>query len=134
MLKKHLESLLNFKGIQSLNPKGNQPWLFIGRTDAEAETWKLWPPDMKSQFIRKDPDAGKDWGKEEKGTAEVEMVGWYHWLSGCEFKQAPGDGEGQGSLVCCSPWGHRELDTTEGLNNIIIKIWEESVIYLLWKL
>ena len=77
----------------------------------------LWPPDTKSHLIRKDPDAGKDWRQEEKGTTEDEMVGWYHWLKGLEFEQAPGDGEGQGRLACCSPWCCKESDTTECLNN-----------------
>ena len=98
----------NCKDIKPVNPKGNQSWIFIGRTDAEAETLILWPPDVKSWFIRKDPDAGKDWRQGEKGTTKDEMVGWHHWLNGHEFEQAPGDGEGQGSLACCSPWGHKE--------------------------
>ena len=112
-----LLSPLDYKEIKPVNPKGNQPWLFIGRTDAEAETPILWPHDMKSWLIRKDPDAGKDWRQEEKGTTENKMVGWHHRLNGHEFEKALGDGEGQESLACCSPWGHRELDTTEGLNN-----------------
>ena len=97
------------------NPKGNQPWIFIGRTNAEAPI--LWPPDAKSWLIRKDPDAGKDWRQEEKGMTEDEMVGWHHWLNGHEFEETPGDGEGQGKLVCCSKWGHQESDTAEPLNN-----------------
>ena len=92
------------------------PWIFIGRTDAEAETPILWPPDVKNWLIRKDPDAGKDWRQEEKGTTEDEMVGWHHQLDGHEFEQVPGVGDGQGSLVCCSPWGRKELDTAEWLN------------------
>ena len=115
--KKTLESPLDCKEIQPVHPKGDQSWIFIGRTDAEAETPKLWPPDAKSQLIGKDPDAGKDWGQEEKGVTEDEMVGWHHWLNGLEFEQSPGDGGGQGSLECCSPWGHKELDTTEWWNN-----------------
>ena len=99
------------------NPKRNQSWIFIGRTDAEAEGPILWPPDAKNWLIRKDPDAGKDWRQEEKGMAEDEMVGWQHWLDGHEFEQASGDGEGQGSLVCYSPRGHKEPDVTEWLNN-----------------
>ena len=91
-------------------------WIFIGRTDAEAETPILWPPDAKSWLIWKDPDAGKDWRQEEKGTTEDEMVGWHHWLYGHEFEQAPGVGDGQGNLVCCSPWGCKESDTTKRLN------------------
>ena len=86
-------------------PKGNQSWIFIGRTDAEAEAPILWPPDAKSQLIGKDPDARKDWKQEEKGMTEDEMVRWQ--LNGQEFEQAPGDGEEQGSLACYSPWGHK---------------------------
>ena len=92
---------------RSVHPKGDQSWIFIGRTDIEAEAQILWPSDVKSQFIGKDPDAGKDWGQEEKGTTEDEMVGWHHQLNGHEFEQTPGPGEGQGGLACCSPWGHR---------------------------
>ena len=91
--------------------------IFIGRTDVEAETSKLWPPDVKSLLIGKEPDAGKVWRQEEKGTIEDEIVGWHHWLNGREFEQALGDGEGKGSLVCCSPWSLIELDMTEQLNN-----------------
>ena len=94
-------------GDQTINPKGNQPWIFIGRTDAEAEAPILWPPDVKSWLIGKDPDAGKDWGQEEKGTTEDEMVGWHHWFNGCEFEQTPGESGRQGILACYSPWGHR---------------------------
>ena len=89
--------------------------IFIGRTDAEAETPILWPPDVKNWLIGKDPDTGKDW-RQEKGMAKDEMVGWHHWLNGHEFERALGVGDGRGSLVCCSPWGHKELDTTEQLN------------------
>ena len=96
VLEKTLESPLNCKEIKPVNPKGHQPWIFIGRTDAEAPI--LWPPDVKSQLIRKDPDAGKDWRQEEKGMTEDKMVGWHHWLNGHEFGQALGDGEGQGNL------------------------------------
>ena len=101
VLEKTLESLLDCKEIQPVHPKGNQPWVFIGRTDAEAKTPILWPPDVKSWLIEKDPDAGKDWRQEEKGTTEDEMVGWHHQFDGCEFEQT------LGSLACCSPWGHR---------------------------
>ena len=111
------KSPLDSKEIKLVNSKGNQPWIFIGRTDAEAEAPILWPPDVKNQLIRKDPDAGKDWGQEEKGTTEDEMVGCHHWLDGYELEQAPGEGEGQRSLLCYSPWGHKELDTNEWLNN-----------------
>ena len=92
------------------------PKIVIGRTDAEDEMPIFWPPDAKNWLIGKDTDAGQDWGQEEKGTSEDEMVGWHHWFDGHEFEQAPGVGDGQGSLVCCSPWGHKELDTTERLN------------------
>ena len=115
-LEKTLESLLNSKEIQPVHPKGNNSWIFIGRTDAEAETPILWPPDVKNWLIGKDPDAGKDWWQEEKGTTEVEMVGWHHQLKGHEFEQALEVGDGQGGLVCCSPWGCKQLDTTERLN------------------
>ena len=100
----------------NVNPKGNQSWIFIGRTEAEAETPILWPPDAKSWLIEKDPDAGKDGRQEEKRTTEDEMVGWQHWLDGHEFEQAPGVGDRQGSLACCNSWGCKELDTTERLN------------------
>ena len=98
-----LKSPLDSKEIKPVHPKGNQPWIFTGRTDAKAEAPILCPPDAKSQLTGKDPDAGKNWGHEEKGETEGEMVGWHHWLNGHEFEQTPGDGEGQGSLVCCSP-------------------------------
>ena len=117
LLKKTLESPLGWKEIKPVNTKGNQLWIFIGRTDAEAEAPILWPPDAKSQLIRKDPDAGKDWSQEEKGMTEGEMAGWPHWLNGHEFEQTLGDGEGPESLACCSPWGCKELDKTEWLNN-----------------
>jgi len=117
VLEKTLESPLDCKKIKLVNPKGNRSWIFTGRTDAEAKAPKLWPPDAKSWLIRKDPDAGKDWRQEEKGTTEDVMAGWHHQLDGHEFEQALGDGEGQGSLACCSPWGHQESDLTEQLNN-----------------
>ena len=117
-LEKILESPLDCKEIKSTNPKGNQFWIFIGRTDAEAEAPILWVPDARSQLIRKDPDAEKDWRQEEKRVTEEEMVGWYDQLNGHEFEQAPGGDEGQGSLVGYSPWGRKESDTTERLNNI----------------
>ena len=94
----------------------NQSWIFIGRTSTEAETPILWPPDVKNLLIWKDPDAGKDWWWKEKGTTEDEMVGWHHRLNGHELEQAPGVGDGQGSLLCCSPWGCKESDMTEQLN------------------
>ena len=114
VLEKTLESPLDCKKIEPVNPKGNQSWIFIGRTNAEASI--LWPPDAKNWLIGKDPDAGKDWRQEEKGMTEEEMVGWHHRLDGHEFEQAPGVGDGQGGLACCSPGGHEELDTTERLN------------------
>ena len=116
VLEKTLESPLDCKEIKPVNLKGNQPWIFIGNTDAAAETPILRPPDVKSRLTGKDPDAGKDWGQEEKGATEDEMVGWHHWLTGNEFEQTQKDSKGEGSLVCCSPWGHKELDTTEWLN------------------
>ena len=108
VLEKTLESPLDSKEIQPVHPKGNLSWIFIGRTDAEAEATILRPPDVKNGLIGKDPDAGKDWRQEENGT-DNEMVGWYHWLDGHEFEQAPRVGDGQGGLACCSPWGHKEL-------------------------
>ena len=114
VLEKTLESPLDGKENKPVNSKGNQPWIFIGRTDAEAETPILWPPSTESRPIRKYPDAGKDW-RLEKGMTEDEMFGWHHRLYGHEFEQALGDGEGQGSLECCSPWGCKESDTTKGL-------------------
>ena len=105
LLEKTLESPLDFKEIQRVHPKGNQSWIFIGRTDAEAETPILWPLDVKNWLIGKNPDAGKDWRQKEERTTEDKMVGWHHRLEGHEFEQAPGFGDGQESLVCCSPWG-----------------------------
>ena len=112
VLEKTLKSPLDSKEIKPVNPKGNQPWIFIGRADAKVEAPLLWPPDVKSQFTGKDPDAGKNWRQKEKGVTEEEMVGWHHWLNGHEFEQTSGDSEGQGSLACCSLWGAKELDTT----------------------
>ena len=116
VLEKTLESPLDCKEIQPVHPKGNQSWIFIGRTDFEAETPILWPRDAKSWLIWTEPDAGKDLRREEKGTTEDEMVGWHHWLNGHEFQQALGVRDGQGGLACCGPWGHEESDTTEQLN------------------
>ena len=104
MLEKTLESPLDCKEIQPVYPKGDLPWVFIGRADVEAETPILWPPDVKSWLTWKDPDAGKDWGQ-EKGTTEDEMVGWHHRVNGHEFEQALGVGDGQGGLACCIPRG-----------------------------
>ena len=106
VLEKTLESFLDSKEIQPVHPKGNWSWMFTGRTDAEAETPILWAPDVKNWLIGKDPDAGKDWWQEEKEMTEDEMVWWHHQLNGHEFEQALGVGDEQGSLVCCSPWGH----------------------------
>ena len=104
VLEKTLESPLDCKEIKPVNPKENQSWVFFERTDAEAEAPILWPPVVKSQLIRKDPETGKDWRQEEKGMAEDEMVEWHHRLDGHEFEQALRVGDGQGSLVCCNPW------------------------------
>ena len=112
VLEETLESPLDFKEIQPVHPKGDQSWIFIGRTDAEAKTPILWPPDMKNWLIGKDPDAGKDWRQEEKGRTNDKTVGWHHWPDGLEFEQAPGVGDGQGSLVY---WGYKESDMTEPL-------------------
>jgi len=116
VLEKTLESPLDCKKIQLVNPKGDQSWVFIGRMNIEAETPILWPPDAKSWLIWKDPDAGKYWGQEENGMTEDEMVGWHHWLNEHEFGWTLGAGDGQGDLVCCSSWRHKESDTTEQLN------------------
>ena len=116
VLEKTLESPLDCMEIQSVHPKGNQSWLFIGRTDVEAEAPKRLPPDAMSWFIGKDPDAGKDWGPEEKGTTEDEMVGRHHWLDGHGFGWTLGVGDGQGGLACCSSWGGKESERTEQLN------------------
>ena len=116
VLKKTIESPLDCKEIQPVHPKGNQSWIFTGRTDAKAETPRLWPPDAKSWLLGKDPDAGKDRRQEEKGTTQDEMVGWHHHFDGYEFELAPGVGDGQGRLACCSAWGHKELDKAEQLN------------------
>ena len=113
---KRLLSPLDCREIQPVHHKGDQSWIFIGRTDIEAETPILWPPNGKNGLIRKDPDAGKDWRWEEKGTIEDEMVGWHHKFDGHELEQALGFRDGQGRLACCSPWGCRESDMTEQLN------------------
>ena len=114
LLGKTLESPLDCKKIQPVHSKGDQSWVFFGRNDAKDETPILWPPE--NWLIGKDPDAGKDWIWEEKGTTEDEMVGWHHRLDGHEFEWTPGVGDGQGGLACCSSWGHKELGTTERLN------------------
>ena len=113
---RRLESPLDCKEIQPVHPKGNQSWIFIGRTDAEAENPILWPPDVKNWLIGKYPDSGKDWRQEEKGMIEDEMVGWPHWLNGHEFEKSLGVGDGQGSLACCGTWDSKKSDTTEQLH------------------
>ena len=117
VLERILVSPLDSRETKPANPKGNQPWILIARTDAEAEALVLWPPDANSQLIRKEPDAGKDWRQKEKRAAEDEMVGWHHRLYGHEFEQALRDSEGQGSLMCYSSRGCKELDMSEQLNN-----------------
>ena len=119
VLEKTVESPLDCKEIQPVHPKGDQSWVFIGQTDVKAETPILWPPDVKNWLLWQDLVAGNDWRREEKGSIEDEMVGWHHQLCGHEFAQAPGVGDGQGGLECCSPWGHRESDMTELLNGIL---------------
>ena len=116
VLEKSLESPLDSKEIQPVHPKGNQSWIFIGRSDAEPETPILWLPDAKNWLIGKDPDAEKDWRQEEKGTTEDKKVQWHHWLDGYEFKQPSEIADGQGSLECCSAWDRKQSDTTEQLN------------------
>ena len=119
VLEKTLESPLDCKEIQPVHPKENQSWLFIGKIDAKAETPILWPPDLKYWLIWKDPDAGKDWRQEEQGVTEDEMVEWHHWLNGHEFEYTLEVGDGWGGLACSSPWGCKELDMTEWLNQIV---------------
>ena len=109
VLEKTLDSPLDSKEIKPVNPKGNQPWIFTGRTGAEAEAPILWPTDAKNWLTGKDPDTGKDWRQKEKGVAEDEMIGWYHELNGHSFEQTPGDSDGQGTLSCCSTRGHKDL-------------------------
>ena len=116
VFEKTLESPLDCKEIQPVHPKGDESWVFTGRTDVEAETLILWPLHAKSWLIWKDPDAGRDWGQEEKGTTEDEMAGWHHQHDGHEFGWTPGVGDGQGGLACCCSWGCKELDTTKRLN------------------
>ena len=127
VLEKTLESPLDCKEIKPVHPKGNQSWIFIGRTDAEAEAPVLWPPDVKKWLIWKDPDAGKDWGREDKGTTEDEMVGWHHQPDGHKPEQAPGTGDRQGSLAFCSPRGGKESDMTEWLNWLTDSSWCEVI-------
>ena len=124
VLQNTLESPLNCKEIKPVNPIGNQFWIFIGRTDDEAEAPMFWPPDAKNWLTEKDPVAGK----EEKGMTADEMVGWHHQFEGHEFEQAPGVGDGQGGLACCCPWGCKESDMTEWVN------WTEPVRILYWNI
>ena len=132
MLEKTLESPLDSQEIKPVTPKVNQPWIFFGRIDAEAEAPILWPTDEKSQLVGKDPDAGKDWGQEEKGMTEDKMAESHHWLNGHEFEQTLGDGEGQGdsegprSLACCNSQGCKESDTTYQLNNNKMYVFQGS--------
>ena len=119
-VEKTLESPLDCKEIQPVHSKGDQSSVFIGRTDVEAETPILWPPNAKSWLIWKDPDAGEDWGQKEKATTEDEMVGWHHWLNGHGFGWTPGVGDGQRGLAYCGSWGRKELDTTERLDWILL--------------
>ena len=124
------ESPLDSKEIRHVHPKGNQSWIFIGRSDAEAETPILWPSNVKNWLIGKDPDAGQDWRQEEKGTTEDEIVGWHHQLDGHDFEQAPRVGDEQGSLGCCSPWVLKKSDTSEWLN--WIELTEAAKFPALW--
>ena len=124
VLEKTLESPLDTKEIKPVNLRGNQPWILIGSTNAEAEA-PLWLSDVKSWLTGKDLDVGKDWGQ-QKGATEDEMFWWHHWLNAHEFKQTSGDSEGQGSLECCSPWGCKESDTTEQLNNWTTTWWHDA--------
>ena len=143
VLEKTLESPLDCKEIKPVHPKRNQSWIVTGRTDAEAETPILWPPDAKNWLIWKDPDAGKDL-KQEKGMAEDKMVGWHYWLNGHEFEQTLGVGDGQRGMVCCSPWGCKESDTTEWLNwtelnwmslrKKLVGVWTQDLLVCMWKL
>ena len=118
-----LENLLDCREMKPVNSKGNQSWIFIGKTDAEAETPILWAPDVKNWIIGKDSDAGRDWRQDENRMTEDEMVGWHHRVDAHEFGQAPGVGVGQGSLVCCSPWGCKESDMTKQLKWIYLSIY-----------
>ena len=122
VLEKTLESPLDCKEIQPVHPEGDQSWVFFGRNDAKAETPVLWPPHSKSWLIRKDSDAGRDWGQEEKGMTEDEMAGGHHGLDGREFEWTPGFGDGQGGLACFNSWGHKESDTTERLKWTELKL------------
>ena len=143
VLEKTLENPLDCKEIQPVHPKGDQAWVFIGRTDAEAETPVLWPPPVTSWLIGKDPDAWRGWVQEEKGMTEDEMAGWHHRLDGHGFEWTPGVGDGQGGLACCDSWGRKESDTTEQLTwtglNISLLLYQEFLIgvykwHIIWTL
>ena len=136
VLEKTVENPLDCKEIQPVHSKGDQSWVSIGRTDVGAETPIFWPPHAKSWLIWKDPDAGKDWGQEEKGTTEDEIAGWHHWLNGHEFGWTPGVGDGQGGLAYWNSWGFKELDMTEWLKwtelnwiSIAVKFWSSEYKY-----
>ena len=129
VLEKTLENPMDCKEIQPVHPKEDQSWVFIGKTDAKAEAPILWPPDVKSWLIGKDADIGRDWGQEEKGTTEDEMAGWHHQLDAHEFEWTPGVGDGQGDLVCCHLWDHKESDMTERLN-WIDTYWESYILHM----
>ena len=131
VLEKTLESPWDCKEIQPVHPKGNQSWIFIGRTDSEAETPILWPPHGKSWLIGKDSDAGRDWGQEEKGMTEDEMAGWHHRFNGRESEWTLGDGDEQGGLACYSPWGSRHDWATE-LNRCYLNIWNRAIKTMGW--
>ena len=129
VLEKTLESPLDCKEIQQNHSKGDQSWVFIGRTDAKAETPVLWPPHAKSWLLGKDSDAGRDWGQEEKGTTEDEMAGWHHWLNGRVFAWTPGVGDGQGDLACCSPWGRKESTWLSNWTNWLT-VWLDKLFWI----
>ena len=140
VLEKILQSPLDCKEIQPVHSKGDQSWVFFGRNDAKAETPVLWPPHEKTWLFGKDRNAGKDWRQEEKQVTEDETVGWHHRVNGHEFEQAPGVGDGQGSLACCSPWGHKELNmtnwTTTNTLNILYFVsifWQLKLLCLKWR-
>ena len=132
-LEKTLKSPFDCKEVQPVHSKGDQSWVFFGKTDAKAETLILWPPDVKSWLIGKDPDAGRDWGQKKKGATKYEMAGWHYGLDGYEFEWTPGVGDGQGGLACCNPWGRKELDMTERLNWTEVRnklsIWTSDMVY-----
>ena len=140
VLEKTLESPVDFKEIQPVHPKGDKSLVFFGRTDAEAETPILWPAGVKNWLIWEDPEAGKDWTRNEKGSTKDEMVRWHHWLNGHEFESTQGVDDGQGGLACCSPWGHRvrhgwatELDWTES-REVFVDIFKKIFFFLFFTL